>query len=187
MKEYRSAIRSRNLIKKAFIDLVAKKEVSKITVVDIVNEADISRNTFYAHYCDVFAVLEDIENGAIAKLNAYLDEAIAKRQFYNPLPLLQKFQKFIENNMDYFRVLLLNKNAFGFCEKIKDIVIKRVLDNLGDVSVKDTDGFLVLLECIASGYIDLMRMSLKGEADYTLDDITRRINDVFVHGVKLYC
>ena len=104
MKEYRSAIRSRNLIKKAFIELVAKKEVGKITVVDIVNAADISRNTFYAHYSDVFAVLEDIENGAIARLNAYLDEAIAKRQFYNPLPLLQNFQKFIENNMEYFRV-----------------------------------------------------------------------------------
>lgn len=187
MKEYRSAIRSRNLIKKAFIELVAKKEVGKITVVDIVNAADISRNTFYAHYSDVFAVLEDIENGAIARLNAYLDEAIAKRQFYNPLPLLQNFQKFIENNMEYFRVLLLNKNAYGFCEKIKNIVIKRVFDNLGDVSIKDTEGFMVLLECIAGGYIDFVRMSLKGEVEYTLSDITHRINDIFVNGIKLYC
>ena len=187
MKEYRSAVRSRNLIKNAFIELVAKKDIGKITVVDIVNQADISRNTFYVHYSDVFAVLEDIENGAIAKLNSYLDEAIEKHQFYNPLPLFQNFQKFIENNMQPMKILLLNGKAYGFCEKIKDIVIKRVLENLGDISVKDADGFLVLLKCVASGYIDLVGMSLKGEADYTLNDITRYINDVFVHGIKLYC
>ena len=187
MKEYRSAIRSRNLIKKAFIELVAQKDIGKITVVDIVNAADISRNTFYVHYSDVFAVLEDIENGAIAKLNAYLDEAIEKRQFYNPLPLLQNFQKFIEINLDPIKKLFLNNTSYGFIEKVKKIVVSRVLDNLGDVSIKDTEGFLVLLKCIASGYIDLVRMSLKGEADYTLTDITNRINDVFVHGIKLYC
>ena len=186
MKEYRSAIRSRNLIKKALIELIGRKEIGKITVVDIVNEADISRNTFYVHYSDVYAVLEDIENGAIAKLNAYLDEAIEKRQFYNPLPLFQNFERFIEKNREYIRILLLNKNAFGFCEKIQKIVIKRVLDNLGDISIRDPEGLLILLECIASGYIELVRMNLKGETDYPLSEITKRINDVFVHGIRLY-
>ena len=74
MKEYRSAIRSRNMIKRAFIELLDEKAISDISVVDIVNRADISRNTFYAHYDDVFCVLEELENDFIGKLRFYIGE-----------------------------------------------------------------------------------------------------------------
>lgn len=50
--EYRNATRSKLLIKKAFIDLLKEKPASKVTVTDIILEANISRGTFYAHYLD---------------------------------------------------------------------------------------------------------------------------------------
>ena len=74
MKEYRSAIRSRSMIKKAFIELIDEKDITDISVVDVVNRADISRNTFYAHYDDVYSVLEELENEFIDKLRIYLGE-----------------------------------------------------------------------------------------------------------------
>ena len=47
--EYRSAIRSRRMIREAYTVLLKEKDLSKITVTDIVNRADINRATFYAH------------------------------------------------------------------------------------------------------------------------------------------
>ena len=87
MKEYRSAIRSRNMIKRAFIELLDEKAISDISVVDIVNRADISRNTFYAHYDDVFCVLEELENDFIGKLRIYIGEGKDNVDEYTPLPL----------------------------------------------------------------------------------------------------
>lgn len=53
-----------NLTKKAiceaFVELLAKKPLEKITVKDITDYTGISRNTFYYHYQDVPALLEDI-------------------------------------------------------------------------------------------------------------------------------
>ena len=46
--EYRSAIRSRRMIREAYTVLLKEKDLSKITVTDIVNQADINRATFYA-------------------------------------------------------------------------------------------------------------------------------------------
>lgn len=51
----RSVLRSKNMLRKAYIELSTEKDASKITVVDVVNRADLSRNTFYAHYPDVNA------------------------------------------------------------------------------------------------------------------------------------
>lgn len=186
MKEYRSSLRSKKLIRDAVIEILSKKDISKITVVEVIKQADLSRNTFYAHYQDVFAVLEELENDFLAEMNRYLDEAIKNREFSEPLALLQKFQCFVESSIETNRLLLANQNAANFCEKIKHIFISRVMENLSTTGVKDTEGFLIFLECVAGGFVSLYQKSLKNESTLTLDDITSEINKIYIWGLKQY-
>lgn len=45
----------------------------------------------------------------------------------------------------------------------------------------------MLGECrLEGGYVDLVRMFIRGDMNCTLDNITSRINDIFLHGIKLY-
>ena len=186
MKEYRSSIRSKKLIRAAMIELLAEKDISKITVVDIIKRADLSRNTFYAHYQDIFAVLEELEDEFLSGMNAYLDEAIQNREFSDPLPLLKKFQRFVEKNVETKRLLLANQNAAAFCEEIKRVFIARVMENLPTACVKNTEGFLIFLECVAGGFVSLYQKSLKNETTLTLDDITKEISQIYTWGLKKY-
>lgn len=66
--EYRNKIRSKNMIKAAFFELLKEKDYNKITVTDIVNKADLNRSTFYAHYLDVKVITEEFENEVIDKM-----------------------------------------------------------------------------------------------------------------------
>ena len=52
----------------AFIRLAAKMPIEKISVAKITDECGISRNTFYYHYRDVYALVEDIVYTKSAKL-----------------------------------------------------------------------------------------------------------------------
>lgn len=49
-------------ILRAFSDLVSEKPVDKITVKEITDICQISRNTFYYHYQDIYQVLEEYLN-----------------------------------------------------------------------------------------------------------------------------
>ena len=80
---------------------------------------DLSRNTFYAHYQDIYAVLEELEDDFLSEMNRCLDEAVHNREFFDPLPLLRKFQHFVEDSVETNRLLLANQNAAAFCEKNK--------------------------------------------------------------------
>lgn len=55
-------------IKKAFIDLLNRKPLSKITVKDISGECGINRNSFYYHYSDIPTLLEEVLTEEAAKL-----------------------------------------------------------------------------------------------------------------------
>ena len=56
-KPDRRVRRTRRQLQNALRELIQKKPYNKITKVDIVNEADISRATFYLHYNSVDELL----------------------------------------------------------------------------------------------------------------------------------
>ena len=51
-KEDLRSIKTKKSIKESFIELVEIKGYNKVSVSDIVNKAQINRNTFYLHYQD---------------------------------------------------------------------------------------------------------------------------------------
>ena len=91
--EYKSAIRSRRLIKEAFTELMEEKEIDKITVTDIVKKADINRGTFYAHYANTRSLIEQIENDVLMEGMGLLKEFSYKTFIQNPNPILNKVNR----------------------------------------------------------------------------------------------
>jgi AcrR family transcriptional regulator len=57
-KEDPRVIRTRQLIRQAFIDLFHEKSFEEITIQEIADRATINRVTFYAHFQDKYALLE---------------------------------------------------------------------------------------------------------------------------------
>lgn len=119
-KPNRSVLRSKNMLRKAYIELSTEKDASKFTVVDVVNRADLSRNTCYAHYPNVNAIAEEIENEFIQKFNLYLDQTLFSQKLDHPLPLLRRFEQFIRSNEEDCRMLVYTQNYPVFLEKLKN-------------------------------------------------------------------
>jgi len=115
--EYRSAIRSRKLIKQAYVSLIKEKDIDKITVMDIVTTADINRGTFYAHYSNVNAVGEQIGNEIISALLEFLDEFKNSRLIENPLPFLMNIARFLEKDLEFYRILINSQRSIIFLSK----------------------------------------------------------------------
>lgn len=52
---------TKKMVRHSFLQLLEEKPIGKITVKEICENADINRATFYAHYDDVYHLLEKIE------------------------------------------------------------------------------------------------------------------------------
>lgn len=62
------ALRTRNLIVETFNQLMITKGFEQITVKDITEQATINRATFYAHFVDKYALLEEVLTEQIEKI-----------------------------------------------------------------------------------------------------------------------
>ena len=54
------AQRTKNAIRQSFMELLAERSIDKITIGDIAQRSEITRNAFYYYYQDIYALVEDI-------------------------------------------------------------------------------------------------------------------------------
>ncbi len=63
-----SASLTKDAIKKSFMKLLSRKQVSKITVKEIVEDCGINRNSFYYHFDDIPSLIEEIFDDQVDEL-----------------------------------------------------------------------------------------------------------------------
>jgi len=170
--EYRSAIRSRRLIREAFLSIIQERGISKITVTEIVKRADINRATFYAHFPDVQGIVDEMENEVIGKIFDLLRPG-GHGNFLDDLPMLFKnINTYIGENIDSFRILVKVNESLTFIEKMKKILVDFMLEYDGiPESVRSGEQYHLSCIYFVGGVMSLYKSWLMGEVDCTLEMI----------------
>lgn len=128
-KNNRRTLITRMLLKTSLIELMHKKALNQITIKEICEQADLNRSTFYLHYTDQFALLEDIENEIITTTFDYLQNVGAN---LDTLTYIETFLDYVKTNSDIFEILLCQQETANF----KELFIDKILEQLkGQISL----------------------------------------------------
>ncbi len=107
MKEKRNDRRVRYtkmVIKQSFIKLLKQKSISKISIKEICEDADINRATFYSHYKNQYDLLKQIENETINDINQYLSSYDSKSKNYIPFDPIEKTSRVYKEKLQNFSI-----------------------------------------------------------------------------------
>ncbi len=117
-KEYRSSLRSKRLIREAFLEIIKEKGFKRVTVTEIVNRADINRATFYAHYPDVRGIMQEIENELSENVSRIIKKHKTENVSETPYPFVYDVTSFVSENKGMFEILLRSEDKASFSEKL---------------------------------------------------------------------
>lgn len=174
--EYRSSIRSKNLIKKALAKLIHEKDLSKITVSDIIREADISRGTFYAHFSDVGSVVTQIESEEMKNLMDFVNRFGFENLCSNPEDFIAATCEYMMKDMEYYRMLTQSNILNNFIWRLVNVYYEKLLERvLTFKNIKDKSEAEVYLIYITSGAKTVMLSWLNGEIKGTPEEIGERL------------
>ena len=177
--EYKSAKRSRKLIRTAFAKLMLEKPLDKITITDIVKEADLNRGTFYAHYQSPYGVIEEVENEIMDNLIIFLDEASYRNFCDNPLPLILKVNRYLEEELEEFKMLIQCSTSEQFLNRLKELFVSHMEeDERIPTALKETKEFKATTYFIAGGIIEIYKRWFHEELEIeTLDDLAKCVSE----------
>lgn len=185
-KEYRSAARSRKMIRQAFFEILKEKSFEKITVTDIVKRADVNRSTFYAHYPDVMGVVEEIQEEILEYTQNFMDNINFKDFYENPKPHLQSIVKLVAENSELYRLLMTSVMATKQLDKLKYIIIERTLETLeGTNRFESRFELEFATRFFMGGVVDVYTQWLNGVIDCSLEDLTDQLANMLLYATSV--
>ena len=184
-KEYRNAVRSRMLIRAAFVSLMHEKPFEKIKATDIIKQANINRSTFYAHYPDVKGIMDEITDEIIAVFQSTLAEMDLSIFFENPRPILHQMVDLLQENQELYRLLGQSHMVYEYIEQLKRVLIQQIMET-PDLPVEDRSNArtVIRIRLLLGGVIDVYRQWLSGEMTCSLDVLTEEVEKVIVDWYK---
>ena len=184
--EYRSAARSRRLIRDAYVNLMQEKPIDKISISDIVREADLNRGTFYAHYSNPMDVLMEIADEILGDVQGFFADFSFTDFLKEPMPLLLRVEKLLADNLDFYRRINLNTASIGFTDRIKKILIEYISSNKSvPENLRENPHFTVALELFAGGLISVYLGFVLGTIRASAREITETISILISQSASL--
>ena len=174
--EYRSSIRSKNLIKKALAKLVHEKDIGKITVSDIIREADISRGTFYAHYSDVHAVVEQIEAEEMKNLIDFVERFGFEKLVTDVDEFIENICIYMSRDVEYYRMIAQSNILNNFLWRLVNVYYENLLAyTMNILNATNRDEAELYIIYITSGAKTIILSWLNGEINGTPAEIGQRL------------
>ncbi len=182
---YRNAVKSKNSIKDAFLHLISNKDITQIRVREITDEANISKGTFYAHYSDIYNVLEDIENENIERLVSFLTEKLHDSLIDDFTPFLSELFGYIQDNKEIYNNLFKSNIAPVFLSKLQKVFVDYMMNDTKMVlKLKSNKEAKLYFSFIAVGTASLIQQHFLNPVEYELNDLIDTLNDGILHGIS---
>lgn len=165
-----SSINTQRNIKEAFAILMErKKELSAITVTELVKIAGITRSAFYTHYDNIYDVAKEIQDEA---LNLIDFDEIDIDNPENIKKYLEKVVTHLKENEDIYKMVLSSRDPLVFIDKLNKMIYESI-DNLFKTSDKDKE---LIITFFTEGCINIFVKYFRGGLNKSLDEIGDYVN-----------
>lgn len=178
--EYRSAIRSRKLIKEALADLLLEKPLDKITVTDVVNRAQINRGTFYAHYADIPDVINHLIQETFSNIRDVLSQ---QSNSFSEIPhaLLYRIQLILEEDLDFYRKIMNSNASTLMQEQLVQITMDYLLQHEKDFGIRNHEQYVLMIRFCAGGLSNLYHDWFAEKLPFSLSELTSRTEELLTN------
>lgn len=125
-------LRTRQLLRDAFIELLEEMEIEKISVNRLAERATINRVTFYLHYKDIPDMLDKMADDMIDDIHRVLDQATIKSESPELISstLLINLLEHIAEHSKFYKVILASHRTTIFTDRLLRLLTKLISDGI---------------------------------------------------------
>lgn len=176
---------TRMLIRKAFVELLRQKPIQNVSIRELCERAGINRSTFYAHYPDLYALLEDLENEMLADFEKSLEPLLqAQGEDLTPLKATTNVLRCLKDNADLCAVMLGPYGDKEFSAKVIRIGRERCIETYAasfpGASRRQLEGFYTF---VSAGCIALLEKWLADGMPIPVDELAAIAESIMMQGI----
>lgn len=172
MDENRRVKYTKMFLNESLLKFLADKPISRITVREICEDADVNRSTYYAHFIDPYDQLKQLEKKIIFDMTVWVDNILSHidKDESSTYKFWKSILEYYEKNKQIFKVLLSDNGSVNFQRDILSFFAVRLFDNKEKETIKHYYYVYSSTGCLGIIYHWIM-----DETDTTAEDIAQII------------
>ncbi|MGG3312280.1 TetR/AcrR family transcriptional regulator [Paenibacillus lautus] len=175
----RRILRTKQSIKKSFLELFLEKDFESITINDIADRANVNRGTVYLHYLDKYDLLDKI-------IEEHINELISqckKREVYEVNQELihepKPFFDYICDHFSFFHTMFSNQRVFVFRDRLQQFISDGLMDKLKKLGSKSYIESELNAQFIASAFIGIVEWWIRHQMPYSTEFMVDQVKKLF--------
>lgn len=157
-------------IKSAYLKLLRTKSIHKITVAEIVREADISRATFYLHFSDTYDLLQKTEDEIISDVLSEILKFDESSYVVGEYPVAKRVFEVFDNHSEEIMLLIGENGDIGFLSEFQNAMtcyFERLLSPL----ITDKEMLHPVLSFLIGGVINMFTTNLRSDSPVDINTL----------------
>lgn len=177
-----------NAICGAYNELLTEKGTPDVSITELCKHAKINRTTFYKHYKGIYEITEQLENELIYKLfNIEYKNRVGVEAFLkNPRPQLEKLNKNITDNLEYYKRVFRPDRIRYIVEKTINFLVNEFKNAYPKLAKNQNTMKKVRLNAcnFIGGVVGLYIHWLNGYLDCDISEVSNHLTQVITHVYK---
>lgn len=176
--------KTKNSIRKSFMELIMEKNFAEITVKEIASRADISRRTFYMHYNSIDDILDEMNKELSERVNQlFYSHDFTHAQMDDIKSLFAELNEILNRNYAFYK-RLCSLDSYGFFVQMLNQVLRDIISStLEQTFHLDDTAKYAYSEYFSGGIIALYVNWLRTDSDLSLDQLVDIAADITYGGI----
>lgn len=185
-KPYRNALRSKRLILNAYLTLLLGEDGARIKTKDVIELANISKGTFYAHYASLQNVQREIEDDQLGLMFGIFEDLSPQTLMADFTPLFLNGLRAMEQKRDLF-YLLFCASGGGFWKRVKQTFLDYML-GCADLphGAVDAGRLKQALTFVAGGALTVIHDWLGAGCNQPAQEVAEQLNHCALQGIHSF-
>ena len=165
-------LKTRQKLQRSLLALLKDSRIEDISITEVCSEAGLNRNTFYAHYTDLYQLLDEVKSTYLEYFISEISEY--RRTGAGTQKMITYFLKLIDASRDFFSVLFSDNSGPVFLRSLVSMcledAVSHVRPELESMSVSDYSAFVI------GGVSNMIHEWFKDDNPISAEDMGARIN-----------
>ncbi|MBP3897131.1 MAG: TetR/AcrR family transcriptional regulator [Mogibacterium sp.] len=182
----RRIVKTREAIRKAYLELITEKSASRISISELSRRANIDRKSFYLHYASPDEVLIEYVEDKFSMIAAAMEESDYFEDPFNVENLVYIIDRFYKEEEEMLLAVAESDAYDDLWRKVHDILTDKAISLYAPLVKIDTDEITVFYDFLSAGVIDVYRRWAHGEYSYDLLHLVEMIGNATKTGLAPY-
>lgn len=183
-KDHRTRV-TKMLIRHTFTDLLRQKPIQSISIKELCDGAGINRGTFYAHYTNIYDLLEKIEAEMLSDFQVALEPLLqAQEGDLTPLKVTTSIFQCLKDNADICTVTLGPYGDKKFAAQLINLGRERCIESYSSLfsgaTHKELEFFYAF---VSAGCIGLLQKWLDEGMSSSVEEVAEMSENMMMYGI----